>query len=350
MASVDVRSWERTLPRIAGRDVGFSIRRRASSIARELLVRANQSRVRGPKVVVKDDTDKTTVDDYWNDHTVNSKAFLSAKESEKYLQWRSSEYPLFTEFMDLDRDHFGETVLDYGCGPGDDVIGFLLYSNAQKVIGIDVSDKALGLLRHRLALHRVDPRRVELLRITDATGKVPLPDASIDWVHCSGVLHHASHPQEITREFRRVMKSGAQGRLMLYNRDSIWYHVWIAYAQSILNDAFPGLTVDQAFTKSTDGPNCPVSEAWSSERVLEMITAAGMDGAFRGGYFNAKEIEWLENYGKGALAEKRLADEHRQFVAELKFDQRGYPMYRGKYSGIGGVYAISKRSGAPTLR
>jgi hypothetical protein len=65
-------------------------------------------------------------------------------------------------------------------------------------------------------------------------------------------------------EFKRIMKPGAEGRLMLYNRDSVMYHVWIAYAQLIVNNAFPGLTVDQAFTKSTDGPECPVSGACST--------------------------------------------------------------------------------------
>src|ERR1700674_2219028 len=152
-----------------------------------------------PVVVVKDDAGRTVVDDYWNEHTVHRSPFMLAKESEKYLRKRNSEYPLFTELMDLYGDHAGEVVLDYGCGPGDDVTGFLLWSNAQKVIGIDVSAKALGFLRHRLALHRVELERVELIRITDSTGKVPLPDDSVDWIQCGGVLHHTTHPQEILR-------------------------------------------------------------------------------------------------------------------------------------------------------
>src|SRR6266550_7323074 len=205
--------------------------------------------------------------------------------------------------MELYGDHTDEVVLDYGCGPGEDVTGFLLWSNARKVIGIDVSGKALGYLRHRLALHEVDTDRVELLRITDSSGKVPLPDESVDWVQCGGVLHHTTHPKEILMEFHRVMKPGAQGRLMLYNRDSVMYHLWIAYAQLIINNAFPGLTIDEAFTKSTDGPDCPVSAAWDPTRVLNMIAEAKLGGTFRGGYLSVMEIDWVTKYGKQAVAD-----------------------------------------------
>jgi SAM-dependent methyltransferase len=311
-------------------------------MARELVAKANALRGGLPDVVVKDDSSKTSVDTYWNEHTVSSKQFLSAKESKRELDKRSAAYPLFTQLMDLYGDHTGETVLDYGCGPGNDVAGFLLWSNARKVIGVDVSDKALERARQRLAFHRIDVSRIELIRITDSTGKIPLPDTSVDWVHCGGVLHHTSHPHGIVREFQRVMKPGAQGRLMLYNRESVWYHIWIAYAQLIVNNAFPGSSVDEAFTRSTDGPDCPVSDAWAPQRVLDMVSSSGLEGTFRGGYLNAVELDWLRDYGDGARSDPRLAAEHRQFASELELDEHGYPMWRGKYAGIGGVYTISK--------
>jgi SAM-dependent methyltransferase len=295
-----------------------------------------------PEIVVKDASGSTSVDEYWNEHTLHARPFVTAGESERYLRKRNSEYPMFPELMDLYGDHEGEVLLDYGCGPGDDVTGFLLWSKAAKVIGMDVSGKALGMLRHRLALHRVDLNRVELIRITDSSGKIPLEDASVDWIQCGGVLHHTSHPQEIVKEFERILKPGAEGRLMLYNRDSVMYHVWIAYAQLIVNNAFPGLTVDQAFTKSTDGPECPISDAWAPRRVLEMIAAAGLEGEFRGGYVSILELDWLKTYRQGALAEPRLATEHRQFISELESDESGVPTWRGKYAGIGGVYSIKK--------
>jgi SAM-dependent methyltransferase len=322
--------------------VGFGIRSRVSTVARDVLIKARPPKGQAPEILIKDNTGTTVVDEYWNYHTLHSRRFVSAKESERYLRKRNSEYPMFPELMDLYGDHAGEVLLDYGCGPGDDVTGFLLWSNVKKVIGMDVSGKALGFLRHRLALHEVDLARVELIRITDASGKIPLADSSIDWVQCGGVLHHTTHPQQIVQEFKRVMKPGAEGRLMLYNRDSVMYHLWIAYAQLLVNNAFPGLTVDQAFTKSTDGPDCPVSDAWAPRRVLDMIAEAGLEGEFRGGYVSVMELDWLRTYKVVALNEPRLGAEHRKFISELTLDEQGLPMWRGKYAGIGGVYTIKK--------
>jgi SAM-dependent methyltransferase len=323
------------------------IRTRVIRIAREIVFR---TRSLGPKpqIVVKDAAGSTAVDEYWNRHTVHLRVgrFISAEESAAYVRKRNSEYPLFPELMDLYGGHAGETLLDYGCGPGDDTTGFLLWSNASKVIGMDVSQKALGLLSDRLALQRVDASRVELVRITDSTGRIPLPDASVDWVHCCGVLHHTTHPTEILKEFYRVMKPGAQGRLMLYNRDSIMYHLWVAYVRMIVHEAFQGLTVDQAFTKSTDGPECPVSDAWAPQRVLDSIKAAGLEGTFRGGYINELEPKWLRDYSDRAKTDERLAEEHRSFISEIVLDERGYPTWHGKYAGIGGVYTIEKPGAA----
>jgi ubiquinone/menaquinone biosynthesis C-methylase UbiE len=83
-------------------------------------------------------------------HTIHSKPFITANESLHYLEECFKEYPLYRELMDVWGKHDDEVILDYGCGPGNDLVGFLAYSGAQKVIGIDVSKKALELASQRL--------------------------------------------------------------------------------------------------------------------------------------------------------------------------------------------------------
>ena len=323
-------------------ELGLRIRERAAIAAHELLIKARPPRGAAPDIVLKDDSGTTIVDDYWNRHTLHTWRFASARESERYLLRRNAMYPKFVDLMDLYGDHTDETVLDYGCGPGDDVTGFLLWSKAARVVGVDVSGKALSQLRHRLAVHQFPLARIELIRISDSSARIPIGDSSIDWLHCGGVLHHTTHPQAIVAEFYRVMKHGAEGRLMLYNRDSVMYHLWLPYKRMIVDHAFQDLTVDQAFTRSTDGPDCPVSDAWAPENVLDMLRTAGLEASFRGGYPSLEEVGWFKKYLRAALETPAFTGEHREFVSELTTDEAGLPKWRGKYAGIGGVYAIRK--------
>lgn len=52
-----------------------------------------------PEVTVLTADSSTSVDLFWREHTVNSKPFKAAAQSEKYLAWRSEIYPLFIEFL-----------------------------------------------------------------------------------------------------------------------------------------------------------------------------------------------------------------------------------------------------------
>jgi len=44
---------------------------------------------------------RTEVDLYWGKHIVNPKPFRDASQSEQYIEWRFSIYPLFREFSQL---------------------------------------------------------------------------------------------------------------------------------------------------------------------------------------------------------------------------------------------------------
>ena len=92
---------------------------------------------------------RTAVDEYWTRHTVRARRFRTRRASERNLEWRLSEYPLFREFSGLWGDRDGEVILDYGCGPGNDLTGFAL-NTGPAGIGFDVSQTALHLAAQRL--------------------------------------------------------------------------------------------------------------------------------------------------------------------------------------------------------
>jgi SAM-dependent methyltransferase len=282
------------------------------------------------------------VDRYWTGHTVNSQPFASAEESERYLQWRFDEYPLFREFSGLYGEHDGETVLDYGCGPGNDVVGFALYSGARRVIGVDVSPTALELAAQRVALHGIDPDRVELIRTSDAQRELGLDDASVDHVSCQGVLHHTTDPDAILGELHRVLRPGGTGSVMVYHRDSVWWHLWTAYDRMVVDGTLAGLDVAEAFRRNTDGPECPISMAYTGGEFIAICERAGFQARFVGGYLARHELERLRTSWADAIVDDRLDTAHRAFLRELTYDVAGRPMHRGFHAGIGGSYRLRK--------
>lgn len=284
------------------------------------------------------------VDAYWNAHTVNSVELGSAWESKRYMEWRFRQYPLFREFLDLWGRHDGEVLLDYGCGPGDDLAGFLVHTRARQVIGADISAKALALAKARIGLHGIATERYQLIELSDAQPAIPLETASVDYVHSGGVLHHTSFPESIVRELNRVLKPGGRACIMVYNRDSVWYHVYVAYQKMVLEGAFAELSTDEAFPYTTDGPNCPTARCYSAPEWLALCRGAGFGGEFIGGYFSMRELDLLRMLKGQAIADARLPAPHRDFLSQLTPDAKGFPLYRGKHAGIGGVYRLTKRA------
>jgi ubiquinone/menaquinone biosynthesis C-methylase UbiE len=250
---------------------------------------------------------------------------------------------MFQELMQLYGEHEDQTILDYGCGPGNDLVGFLVYSKAKKVIGIDVSPKALDFAARRLALHHIDPVRIELIRITDSITTIPLSADSVDYIYCEGVLHHTSRPEAILQEFYRVLRPGSQACIMVYNRNSLWLHLYTVYDQMLLKKAFPNLSLEEAFSKNTDGEACPISRCYAPEELIAICKQVGFrQSEFVGGYLSLLELSLLKDLGRNAVEDSRLATEHREFLRRITYDEKAYPMYEGKYAGIGGVYRLFK--------
>jgi ubiquinone/menaquinone biosynthesis C-methylase UbiE len=286
------------------------------------------------------DVVSSVVDQYWSQHVVCSTIFQTPKQSEEHLEWRFQTYPLFKELSGLYGLHEGEIVLDYGCGPGNDLAGFALYSKAKKIIGVDVSAKALHLAAERCRIHAVGPARIELIQTTDETSTIPLDNDSVDFISCQGVLQHASHPEKVLQEFFRIMKPQARAVVMVYNADSVWLHLYTAYQRLVLQNAFPGLDAYQAFSRNVDGVECPIARGYTCEEWCRLCREIGFTVEYVGGYLSETELASLKDYQELALQDARLPDEHKQFLRSLTYDRYGYPLYRNKHAGIGGVYRL----------
>jgi SAM-dependent methyltransferase len=197
--------------------------------------------------------------EYWSHQTVAVLDVATPDESLAYFHWRNDQYRGYIDLMSV-AGHDGEVVLDYGCGPGHDLVGIGHYSSPARLMGCDVSPKALWMARKRLDLHDTT---VDLVQIGETDDRLPFDDGSIDYIHSSGVLHHVPDPVAVLREFGRILKPDGYSRVMVYNYDSVWLHLYVAYQMQLVERKYADLNIRDAFSKTTDGQFCPIAEVWT---------------------------------------------------------------------------------------
>lgn len=279
---------------------------------------------------------------YWNAHTVLEHEITSKVQSRQLIKERNhSDYPLCAEMMGYYTDHTGESILDFGCGPGHDTIGFALNSNPKKIISIDVSQKALMYLKSRLNFENLRDDLVQVHLRENDFESIQLGDNTIDFINCAGVLHHTHDPQFFLKEFYRMLKPKGRAKIMVYNYDSIWLHYFVAYERMARQNHFPGLNVRQAFELTTDGPNCPRALCFKPEEFIGLANGVGFKCQFLGGYPGQYDLKFCPDFSS-ALNAENLAEEHKEFLSSVTFDARGLPFIHGFSAGVGGVYDLEK--------
>ena len=98
----------------------------------------------------------------------------------------------------------GQSVLDYGCGPGGfSIAAARLVGESGIVYGLDIHPLAVQNLQYNAL--RKGIVNVETIRSGSATG---LPDNSIDVVLLYDILHDLSDPNGVLEELHRVLKPG----------------------------------------------------------------------------------------------------------------------------------------------
>ncbi len=308
------------------------------------------------KYLIKDNAtkNKTDADLFWNKRTVLSKKknLNSKDELLEYMEWRLNYYPCCREFLDLYGSHNRDIILDYGCGPGFDTIGFILEGKAKKVIAMDVSEKALKQTQKHLNLCNINPNRVELIKIGNKIDRLPLEDNSIDRIHCGGVIHHVDDPAFVLKEFNRILKKNKFATIMVYNKNSLFYHLYVAYVVRIKNKAdyaklefiHNDSTVDYIFSKLTDGHFCPISRCYYPAEFALLCKDNGFSTIeFKGGHLSSIDNKkYYQKYFMDALSSSELEEMHKEFLRGVSFDENDSPVYRGKACGIGGSYKLWK--------
>jgi SAM-dependent methyltransferase len=278
---------------------------------------------------------------YWNRYNVTQhRIFSSATESLAYFHWRNDQYIDYIRLMPVSGLD-GKVVLDFGCGPGNDLVGFGTFSKPARLIGIDVSPSSLQEARERLKLHGI---AAETILIGPSETSLPIESSSVDYIHSSGVIHHIDDAPKILSELERILKPGGEIRIMVYNYDSVFLHLHVAYLSRIIKGLYRHLPIREAFARFTDGEECPVVHVYKPEEFIHLAGQAGLQCDFLGAAVSIRELADLEMRWR-AIMHPALEEEHRQFLIDLRLDERGIPRFNGIAAGQDGCYRLRKRPG-----
>ncbi len=108
----------------------------------------------------------------------------------------------------------GKTILDYGCGLGDNTV--LLASRGARVVGVDISPELIELAEKRMRQH--DLAETSEFRIGSAH-ELPFENESVDVVFGMAILHHLDL-QTSSKEVFRILKKGGRAIFMEPVRNS----------------------------------------------------------------------------------------------------------------------------------
>jgi SAM-dependent methyltransferase len=275
--------------------------------------------------------------DFWSQHHVDapSDGFTDPDASLRHLHWRNQQYPGHSELMPVsDADDL--VVVDYGCGPGNDIVGLGTASRPKQLIAFDISPIALQLAARRAQLHSIEARFGQL---SESSAILPLDANSVDLIHSAGVLHHTVDPVAILREFRRVLKPDGCARVMVYNRNSVWMHLHVAYEMRIANGLYADISKEDAFARTTDGESCPIARCYRPDEFLALAEQAGFKAEFVGSAVSLFELKRLPMI-YDALKDQRLDRESADFLAALRFNDRLWPIHDGQVAGINGYFLL----------
>jgi hypothetical protein len=130
--------------------------------------------------------------------------------------------------------------------------------------------------------------------------------------------------------------------IMVYNYDSLWLHLYVAYQRSIVEGLFPELTLREQFAKSTDGEDCPIANCYRPQEWLEICREVGLEAEFSGAAISMYEASLCPKRFD-AIRDQRLSKESREFLLQLEMDRHGLPLYQGHYAGVDACFHIVKR-------
>lgn len=133
---------------------------------------------------------------------------------------------LFSKLIDY-KALAGKKVLEIGCGAG--AITARLAKCGAQVTAVDLTPTAVELTQARFRLNNL---KGDILQM-DAES-LEFEDNTFDFVWSWGVIHHSENTERIVSQIYRVLKPGGRAAIMVYNRNSIHFWLYLMFFRGVL--------------------------------------------------------------------------------------------------------------------
>jgi len=264
---------------------------------------------------------KQQVADFWNRASCGEDLLLPSAEKDGYAAQSKERYrlePYIPEFAGFDRVK-GLKVLEIGVGLGADHQRFA--EAGADLYGIDLTPRAVEHTTRRLVAFELR----STLAIGDAES-LPFADGTFDIVYSWGVLHHSPDTPKAFREVRRVLKPGAEARIMIYQKWSIvGLMLWVRYALMRLR---PWTSMDEIYSRFLESPG------------TKAYTPDGARTALLGGFTDIR-IDTVLTHGD--LLESGAGQRHRGVLLAIARQLWPRWLIRRVASGVGLFMLITAR-------
>ena len=233
---------------------------------------------------------RTPCDSWFTDEPRGTPAFFKTLDEHRYRV-----HPRLVSAVGFEKCR-GLRVLEIGCGCGSEAERFAR-AGAQYT-AVDLTNAAPSLTQQRFQLAGLPGNFIQ----GDAES-LPFANDSFDLVYSHGVLHHTPDTAGAIREVYRVLAPGGRAIVMLYHRDSFNYHInlrvvrrlraqllrtriglamvrcfWSEsakhlqrHADLINQDPAAYLDMQNMLNRNTDGPDNPLSQAFSSSSARQLF-------------------------------------------------------------------------------
>ena len=109
-----------------------------------------------------------------------------------------------------------------------------------------------------------------------------------------------------------------------------------------MSGLYSDLPARVAFTRTTDGEDCPVNAVWQPDEMMALARDAGFEPEFLGAAISLWELHVLPRRHIACLSQS-LVPESRAFLMNLRLDSQGIPWYGRHRAGVDGCYRLRRR-------